>query len=119
MAVRTYKFRAHDTDHKWVYSDEIGLDEFWHRIYTAELYVDTLGLSSTHKDKSDKEIFVGDIVKGKFKTGEFFIGEVVFINSVFEVQIKVEDEFKFRPFKVIEAETFEIMGNVYDKNFHL
>ncbi len=118
---REIKFRCLD-DTVWLYSDELGMADFWKTIEIAKYPVmQFTGLL----DKDGKEIYEGDVIKYCRNIPMVFltergqmnakgldynegVGEVKYISSMFTIDGKLLGGHHYDP------EEFEVVGNIYE-----
>ena len=84
----------------------------WHMprpISYIEILPDTLGLYTMYKDKNDKEIYTGDIVKtGNIKC------EVCYLDGAYVLKILESKCTEYYKYGIIKFSKLEVIGNIHD-----
>lgn|SRR3990167_465019 len=113
--MREIKFRGQNFGGHWIYSDKIGLREFFEMLRpdgsTAIINQNTVGEFSGLKDRNGKEIYEGDILQigdHKSVTVEFHVGCFkIFKGEVAGTRVMYHLGEFFH-------EVIEIIGNIYE-----
>lgn len=130
--MRKIKFRGKflDDTSEWLYGNYVYIEDdvFHHKItdksgLLLDIDINTIGQYTGLKDKNEKEIYEGDIVKVRLYKGEgekYFIGKVEYFGSNFIVDADNNSEYHVYDLDGFgidyryNLEDCEVIGNIYD-----